>query len=169
MSKKVNLKFFTLIELIFVIGILVILISISWVNGSKTIKTVSTKQVQAEILLIRTALRSYETRWGDFPQSTSDLVDFGEYLSSISPHEDYVNPANKPLPREMYIDLKSSNINAENKDCYAYTKSKHGAVIPKVIIQDPYEQPYVYKVSGNTFEVISVGLDGTLGTDDDIQ
>ena len=35
-------------------------------------------------------------------------------------------------------------------------------------LKDPWDQDYSYESNGNKFEIVSAGIDGDFGTDDDI-
>ena len=54
-----NKRKFTLVELMFCVGILVILIGIGWVNGAKVLKKSADTQIKAEIKQIEALVRDY--------------------------------------------------------------------------------------------------------------
>ena len=145
---------FTLIEIMFVVGILVILIGIGGIAGSKAIRKQMEVQTKAEITMLKAAVRQYKTRWGEYPVQTSDTkFSFAEYLSKVSPTSSTWTGV-----RPMYIDYKSSNMAISN-DNYNIVN----AISTKVL--DPYEQCYYYltdNVDGVAvrFLIYSVGRDG---------
>ena len=139
-----NKSKFTLIEIIFTVTILIILIGIGMATGSKIMRKSAEVQINAELKMIQAAVQAYKTRWGDYPTSAANKVDFAQYLSNVSPHVNYVTDANKPRKRKMYIDFKLSNFNGTNIDNAGYTKSFHGSSIPSVTLMNPYEEAYIY-------------------------
>ena len=160
---------FTLVELMFVVAVLVILIGLGVSMGSKTLRKSAEQQSKAEIKMIISAVKAYKARYGDLPNSVNGEVDFAEYFSKVSPHSAWVNSDGTPRKREMFIDIHSANFNAVNKSGYEYTMSFHGATIPQVSLNDPYDNTYVYEVSGDVFNVYSVGIDGVKNTSDDVR
>ncbi len=172
--KRYNKRNFTLIEIMFVVGILVILIGISWVAGNKVLRKQAESHTRAELKLLHEAVKQYQTRWGNLPHfsqiTTSDVdnangLDFAEYLSKVSPHS---TTWTTDKPRPMYIDYSSENFNV-NYTNYALTYGDGANVGIK--LSDPYEQTYHYviKANGEGFYLYSVGLDSIAGTADDIR
>ena len=110
--KNAKKKYFTLVEIMITIGILIILMSISWVAGGRVLKGVKVKQMKAEISMLMTAVEQYNDRWGDYPfEDTTDdgkahEFNFGEKLSSVQPGAGYTGD------RPMFIDYqKQKSIN----------------------------------------------------------
>jgi len=60
-------QWFTLIEIMFVVGILVILIGIGWVAGAKILRKSADTQINAELKMIQTAIDIYKTDKGFYP------------------------------------------------------------------------------------------------------
>ena len=156
--KNARKKYFTLVEIMITIGILVVLMSISWVAGGKVLKSTKIKQMKAEISMLVTAVEQYKTRWGAYPFTSTGGVssgesaltfDFGEKLSSVAVGAGYTTD------RPMYIDFLKQNIYVDNEE-FADTDATATEV------EDPYENPYQYKYDDTTNEFIiySVGLDG---------
>ncbi|MCM8536843.1 MAG: type II secretion system GspH family protein [Lentisphaeraceae bacterium] len=84
--KRRNKKYFTLIELLFVIAILVILIGISWVAGTKVLRNQTIKKTKAEIFLLTDAIRQYKDRFDAYPPEANDkTLNFAAYLSKMQP------------------------------------------------------------------------------------
>lgn len=135
---------FTLIEILFVVTILIILIGIGMVSAGKLIRSSADTQIKAEIKMIQSAVEAYKVRWGDYPTSTANQVDFAQYLSKVSPHVVYVTDTNAPRQRKMLIDLKV--FNGDNIKNAGYTQSYHGASIPSVTLRDPYDNVYNYVI-----------------------
>lgn len=155
------IKRFTIIEIMFVVGILIILIGISMMASNKIIRKSAESQTKAEIKMIKSAIDAYKIRWGAYPKSKNDRVDFIEWLSNVSPYQ-YDSGSGGRLIREMYINARQANMNVTNKDYFM--SGVHG-----VSAKDPYENYYLYSSSGNSFVVYSVGIDGKEGTADDVK
>lgn len=138
---------FTLIELLFVIAILVILISIGFAVGTKTLRKQAEVKTRAEIKILVTACHQYKDRYGNFPDITSNEIPFNfcEHLAKIPVTPSYNGN------RYFFIDFKRHNINLNNWTA-----------------QDPYEQNYMYKYDHGIINIWSVGLDGENNTEDDI-
>jgi type II secretory pathway pseudopilin PulG len=93
------MKKFTLIEIMFVVGIFVILISISMVAGSKVLRDSVNKQMKSELKMIESALKVYKTQWGEYPPlNDPDKLDCAEYLKDLPIHKDiyYYDPYEEP-------------------------------------------------------------------------
>lgn len=138
---------FTLIELMFVVAILVILIGIGFVAGTKTLRSQAKTKTKAEIKILETACHQYMDRYSNFPDISGKEIEFNfcEYLAKIPPIAEYTGD------RYFFIDFKRDNINLKNWTA-----------------QDPYEQPYMYKYVNGIIKIWSVGLDGVNNTADDI-
>jgi len=158
--KRYNRRNFTLVELMFVVGILVILIGISWVAGTKVLRKQAKSKTKAEITMLVAAVKQYKDRHGEYPpEASNDALDFGAYLSKVLPGSGWTGK------RPMFIDFKKHNINISNDD-FDNANATSGTV------QDPYEQNYLYTLNttDNTFKIWSTGLDGTndSGAGDDV-
>ncbi len=164
--KRYNRRNFTLVELMFVVGILVILIGISWVAGTKVLRKQAKSKTKAEITMLVAAVKQYKDRFGSLPVTSASArdLDFGQYLSKVLPGSGWTGK------RPMFIDFKKHNINISN-DNFDDANATSGTV------QDPYEQNYMYQAidsdsdgTAETFKIWSVGLDGgdDNGADDDI-
>ena len=149
--KRRNKKYFTLIELLFVVAVLVIIISISWVAGTNVIRKQTVSKTKAEILMLTNAIKQYNTRWGYFPSTigTGTTLNFANYLSNVLPNSGWTGK------RPMYVDFGAadimiSDVNLDDEDNTG-----------PVTVSDPYEQPYIYKVNPSTqsFIIYSLGLD----------
>jgi type II secretory pathway pseudopilin PulG len=155
---------FTLIEIMFAVGILVILIGITYTIGSKVIINANKTQTSAEVQLLAEAVQVYKGRWGTtgMPFPKADMyngpVDFMELLSDVD-----VNSTEwgNSRPRPMTVDVKLTNMNISDPDYALVGKSG-------ITASDPYEQTYILRVSGNTFSIRSAGRDGLIDTADDI-
>lgn len=138
---------FTLIEIMFVVGILVILIGISWTAGVKVLRQQAKAKTKAEISILNSACEQYKNRFGQYPDTTGNLIDFNfnHHLSDVSYEErsQYIGT------RPMYIDCKKHNIHLSGN-----------------IVLDPYEQPYKYKFEDHKIKIWSLGLDGVVSVDD---
>lgn len=166
--KRRNPKYFTMIELMFVIAILVILVGISWVAGTKVLRGQTEAKTKAEITLLINAIEQYKTRWGGYPNSfsqgnnssTTYSIDFGEYLSKVLPGSGWSGSK-----RPMYIDYDSVDILVSNSN-YADPSAN------STTVQDPYENAYQYVLTidaqgAQSIVISSAGLDGDHGTTDD--
>jgi len=129
----------------FVVAILVILIGIGFVAGTKTLRKQAEIKTKAEIKMLVSACHQYKDRYGAFPDITGNIIEFNfcEHLSKIP-----VTPGFSG-DRRFFIDFKAHNINLENW-----------------IAQDPYEQPYKYQYKDNIIKVWSIGLDSVDDGDD---
>jgi type II secretory pathway pseudopilin PulG len=136
---------FTLVELLFVITILVILISIGFVAGTKVLRKQAKAKTQAEIKILESACYQYKDRYGKFPDISGNKIEFNfcKHLAKIP-----VTPSFDG-DRYFYIDFKRHNINLSGWTA-----------------QDPYEQPYMYKYADNKIKIWSVGLDPNNPSDD---
>jgi type II secretory pathway pseudopilin PulG len=137
--QRLHKKYFTLIELMFVIAILVILIGISWVAGTKVLRKQTQQKTKAEITLLVSAVKQYKERWGSYPgTSTASALDFADYLSKVSPSAGWVGE------RPMFIDFKKSDMIEDGGT-----------------VSDPYENEYMFQLSTdeNSFIIYSKGLD----------
>ena len=127
---------FTLIELMLVVTVLVILISISWVAGTKVIKAQIDRKMQAEVLSLSKVIELYKIRYGDYPTATApSSLNFGEKLSGVKPGAGWNGK------RTMYIDFRKSGFKVSNDN---YDASNATATI----VFDPYDNPYLYYYSG---------------------
>ncbi len=131
----------------FSVAILVILISIGFVAGTKVLRSQANTKTRAEIKMIRSACIQYKDRYNSFPSlSETDIdINFGEFLSKVPPNSGFIGS------RPMYIDYKRHNINYDSGT-----------------ISDPYENPYQYKYDKdkNTILIWSIGLDESDPLDD---
>lgn len=141
-------KKFTLIELMFSVGILVILLSISWIAGNKALKSQAKKKIGAEIVAIESAINQYKDRFGSLPFTSDCVVDFGQYLSPVLPNGKYKDENNKPLNRPMFLDFKAMDLSVDNPK---YSESS----ATKTTLLDPYDQPYKIKIVDGIFKVYS--------------
>jgi len=166
MRPRIKKKNFTLIEIMFVVGILVILIGISWVSGSKILRKTAEAQTKAELVMILKACDAYKVRWGSYPKADgyNGPVDFMEMLSKVSADS---SQWGSDRPRPMFIDCKKANMNITNDD---YANTGTGAVSAK----DPYEQDYTFQISegdpaidgDGVITIFSVGIDPDDDSDD---
>ena len=153
MKRYKKLKF-TLVELMFVVAILVILIGISWVAGTKVLRSQAKQKTKAEIKMLVSAMHQYKERFGSFPPSANynGPLNFGEYLSKVQPNAGW-SSGNRP----MFIDFTKNNFNVS---ITSYDDPNAGSTT----IRDPYEQDYIYIYSHSDepdkFLIYSVGLDG---------
>ena len=99
---------FTLIELMFVITVLVILISISWINGTKVIDKQIDRKMKAEIATLVKVIELYKIRYGAYPPNdtpgVAQALNFAEKLSSSKPGSGWIGK------REMYINFKKTQL-----------------------------------------------------------
>ena len=162
--KRRNSKYFTLIELMFVIAILVVLIAISWVAGTKVLRGQTEAKTKAEITLLMSAIEQYKVRFGHYFQQSSDTtLNFGQFMSKVLPTASGWSGSNRP----MFIDFEGSDIIVSNSN-YAQTGAS------TTIVSDPYENAYVYLAStsvdanGNplSYLIYSKGLDAAHGAGD---
>ena len=159
--KRRNKKYFTLIELLFVIAILVILIGISWVAGTKVLRNQTEKKTKAEIFLLTNAVKQYKDRFGEFPATSDTEVKFAAYLSKVQP-----NTAGWSGKRPMFIDYKQADFFVGTKSGSSYTidydEVDENTVNDDIYALDPYENPYFFRVNTttNSFIIYSAGLDG---------
>ena len=146
----------------FVVGILVILIGISWVAGSKILRKSAAAQTKAELKMLHAAVEAYKVRWGSYPTGTSTpaSLNFVQYLSKVAPDSQYSG-----AKRPMFADFRASGMNLST-DTYDNTSSPDATTA-----SDPYDQDYLYVLDGDTFYIYSIGLDGQddNGSDDDIR
>lgn len=154
-------------ELLFVIGILVILVGISWVAGTKVLRSQTKAKTKAEIILLVGAIEQYKTRWGGYPHSWAGNtydgeLDFGEYLSKVLPDGNWKDASNNNIDRPMLIDYDKEDILVDNSD-YADNNAS------ETNVQDPYENTYWYVLENNPVKirVYSAGLDGEYNAPDD--
>lgn len=155
--KRYNRRNFTLVELMFVVAILVILIGISWVAGTKVLRSQAKSKTKAEITMLVAAVKQYKDRYGNYPELSGNTVafNFGQCLSKVLPDGSWLDNDGNPGKRPMFIDFTKHNINIDNTD---YAASSAGATI----VSDPYENAYQWKydTTNDTFKIWSVGLDG---------
>ena len=148
---------FTLIELMFVVAVLVILISISWVAGTKIIKEQINRKMQAEVFTLSKVIELYSIRYGSYPDSPAPAaLNFGEKLSDVKPGAGWSGK------RVMYIDFRKKGYKVSNNN---YDDSNASATT----VLDPYDNPYLYYFDSakNKFYVWSVGADGKDDSSDD--
>lgn len=147
--KRLSRRNFTLIELMFVVAILVILIGISWVAGTKVLRSQAKSKTKAEITMLVSAVKQYRDRHGMYPE-VKGALNFAQYLSKVLPNSGWTGK------RPMYIDYKKNNINT---DIDTYDDANAG----NTLVMDPYEQDYIYvydSTEDGTFLIYSAGLDG---------
>ena len=162
--KRYNRRNFTLVELMFVVGILVILIGISWVAGTKVLRKQAKSKTKAEITMLVAAVKQYKDRFGSLPVTSTSArnLDFGQYFSKVQPDGSWLNNDGSPGKRPMFIDFKKHNINISNDNF-------DGSSAGTTEVQDPYEVPYRYQTfTDGTFKIWSRGLDGNDGGGDDV-
>tara|TARA_R100000808_G_C2108921_1_gene123652 strand:+ start:49 stop:420 length:372 start_codon:yes stop_codon:yes gene_type:complete len=73
-----NKRKFTLVELMFCVGILIILIGIGWINGAKVLRKSADTQIKAEIKQISALIRVYYDDHKVFPVKDDKIL--AEYL-----------------------------------------------------------------------------------------
>jgi len=164
---------FTMIELMFVIAIVVVLMGISWVAGTKVLRAQVKAKTKAEITLISAAVTQYKTRWGSYPNEAAYRdVDFTDYLSKVKPNSGWTGA------RPMYIDFKaadiirayriSNNLGLQVEGDNGNTKVTYSPNDSGDYLLDPYENPYLYftddDANGNPirFTIVSIGADGKM-------
>lgn len=160
-----------MIELMFVIAIVVILMGISWVAGTKVLRAQTKAKTKAEIVMISAAVNQYKTRWGSYPNEADYRdINFVNYLSKVKPNSGWTGA------RPMYIDFKSSDmIRAERvsgpltiQGDSGSTSVSYNANDSGDYLLDPYENPYLYftdeDANGKTikFTIVSMGVDGKM-------
>lgn len=158
--KRRNLKYFTLMELLFVIGILVILVGISWVAGTKVLRSQTKNKTKAEIMLLSGAIEQYRQRFGHYPpQAGNTTLNFGEYLSKVLPNGQWTDASGSSADRPMLVDFDKEDIIVDNSSYAAHDADT-------TIVMDPYENEYMYLLSNNStsFLIYSKGLDGEHGS-----
>lgn len=165
--KRRNPKYFTMIELMFVVAILVILVGISWVAGTKVLRGQTEAKTKAEITLLINAIEQYKTRWGSYPYAfgatPSDRIgdlDFAHLLSKVLPDSGWSGK------RPMYVNYDSSDIIVDNN----YDDNGGSIDVTSLIkVYDPYENAYkyAYDADTDTYIVYSAGLDGEAETHTD--
>ena len=140
--KSPNKNFFTLVELMFAVGILVILIGISWVFSKGAFDGVNRTQIKGELLMLKAAVEAYKVDHGVYPyaDSGSDFsgdLNFVEYLSKVKPNDNYSGSK-----RPMYERMKELNLS--NKDTFDNTANPGQSTA-----RDPYDQAYQYVLELN--------------------
>lgn len=131
-------------------------------EAGKTPRYTPKQKCKAEITMLVSAIRQYEDRFESFPKYSSGTLNFGEYFSKVP-----VNDEKWKGKRPMFINFIMNNIEVSNDDF-----AEHNA--KETIVYDPYGSAYHYNfIKANfekdeSFEVISKGEDGVLGTPDDI-
>lgn len=151
---------FSLIELMFVITVLVILISISWVGGRKVFQEQVKRQTQSEIVTLDKVIEVYKIRYGSYPahdtSTTPPTLNFGEKLSDTKPGSGLLTK------RVMYIDYRKQGFKVSNSD-YDDPNATAATVL------DPRELPYLYyhDSANNRYFIWSVGADGIDDSSDD--
>ncbi len=164
------MKRFTLIELMFVVMILVILIGIGFVAGTKVLRKQAESKTRAEITMITSAVNQYKDRFGSLPKDSNynGNLDFPQFLSKVLPDSGWTGK------RPMFIGYRKNSMIigqmvAGSVGKQHLVKSVDNTSPPNnLVIGDPYELPYQYKQTDGQFEIFSVGLDGTKGTKDDV-
>ena len=157
--KKFNKKRFTMVEMMMIVGILCILISISWVAGTTIIRKSALAQTKAELKMLHNACEMYKARYGLYPVLEDSEVNFAQHLSKVPSGSTGYSADRRP----MFIDFRAARINISNNEYDAITASE-------TIVSDPYDQAYeyIYNSTDNTFFIYSEGLTSTGGfTDDD--
>ena len=110
-------KKFTLIEIMFVVGILVILIGIGGSAANKVLRKQADIQIKAEIKLIQSALAIYKNRYDFYPPMTdTEIITCSEYLRQIEVESDsgryldaYEEPYKYTIEPSGLIKVYSSN------------------------------------------------------------
>jgi len=84
-----NKKKFTLIEIMFVVGILVILIGIGGSAANKALRKQADMQIKAELKMIQSALAIYKNRYEFYPPMTdTEIITCSELLRQIEVESD---------------------------------------------------------------------------------
>lgn len=129
------------------------------VLGTTTLRQNITYKAHQEINYLNTAIKQYKDLYGEFPETKSETLNFGEHFSNTS-----VNSSHDGK-RHLYFNFNKNNIAVSNNK---YDKSK----AKETIIYDPYGTPYKYKIIKvndlDTFKIISAGPDKTFDTLDDL-
>jgi len=133
----------------FCVAILVILLGISWVAGTKVLRNQAETKTKAEIKMLMSACRQYKDMYIYYPidEGTESDVNFLQWLSPVKYDNQHLYDGQIP----MFIDYDKNNINYEGNE-----------------IKDPYEQTYQCKLENGVFSIWSVGLDGQNKTEDDV-
>jgi type II secretory pathway pseudopilin PulG len=164
MRSSVKKSSFTLIEIMFTVGILVILIGGVYIAASKALIASNETKMSAEVKMLAGAVKKYQGRWGtaSMPFPKADMyngpVDFVELLSDVDVNN---TEWGNTRPRPMTIDVKLTNMNISDPDYALVGKSG-------ITASDPYDQAYILRVNGNTFSIRSAGRDGLIDTADDV-
>ena len=152
----------TLIELMFVVGVLVILISISWTVGTKVIRAQTDQKTRAEIKMLVEAVELYKIRYGSYPANdTSESphpLSFAETLSNTRADGSWSGK------RPMYIDYKKADLKVSNDNYDASSATSTRAL-------DPYGNTYLYYHDSvnDRFYIWSVGRDEADSSSDDFR
>lgn len=100
----------------FTVGILVILISIGLVAGSKVMRSSADKQIKSEIKMIESALNLYKVEWKEYPPlNSSNVLDCAELLKDLPMKKDtkYYDPYEEPYRYQIndkgFIKVYSDN------------------------------------------------------------
>ena len=100
----------------FTVGILVILISIGLVAGSKVMRSSADKQIKSEIEMIESALKLYKVEWKEYPPlNSSNVLDCAEFLRDLPIKKDsvYYDPYEEPYKYQIndkgFIEVYSDN------------------------------------------------------------
>lgn len=126
-------RYFTLIEMLFSIVILIALIGISWVAGNKVLKSQNKTKIKAEVAMIEAAIHKYKDRYNEYPFTETQIINFAEKLSSVPSNAGWEGSV-----RPMFIDFKSNNMMTNNDNYNSSDPSEATATT----LFDPYESPY---------------------------
>jgi Tfp pilus assembly protein PilE len=106
-------KNFTLVELMFAVGILVILIGIAWANASKVLTKSTEAQIKAEIRQIDALLSLYVVNKGFLPVKDNKIIAEGLKTESIAIESGYLKD---PLDRFYKITVKDKIYTIETSE-----------------------------------------------------
>ena len=169
---KAKKKHFTLVELMITIGILIILMAVSWVAGSKVLRGTKVKQTKADLVMLVNAVEQYKDRWGEYPftNGNGQYFKFGEKLSPVKVGANYNGT------RPMFIDYQKHSMESainvgDEADPEFENYSDYNIQNPEsTYILDPYKNAYRYDYdsSTETYTIYSDGLDGDEVSSDDL-
>ncbi len=157
---KKQCSYFTLVEILTVIVILIILTGISLGVTSLVRNKISTARTESAIKMIEIALEQYKTKYGYYPRSSQNPIPF--YLDYVDLDTSTVDANKTQNNIWQFLDEKFKNTSTrKQKENEAYSLGNSRYVI------DGYDRPLIYRYPGmfnkGGFDLGSCGKDGKYG------
>ena len=155
-------SFYTLIEMMVVLGIISILFALGTAVFSQATEKSEIAMAKSQIAALVAGIEMYRDRWGQYPTPSGTSIDnvntpfnFAEWLSKVAPGADGWdkdgNPATPDL-RPMFVKYNELGFDVGNTSYDAHNATT-------TTLYDPWGSPYsyYYDATSESFIVYSIG------------